>query len=135
MNEWNLRALEILINMLPPDRRPRLLRPYTDPQFSGHNIVCDRILVTPCCRPHPVDGPAQLGARGQWNLHWHAAGGGLAESVCVHLHELLPSALPERKAAVDDCAQTHLPPDSEPRQVHQAHQPDASRLRLSLCVG
>lgn len=104
MNEWNLRALEILINMLPPDRRPRLLHPYTDPQFSGHNIVCDRILVTPYCRPHSVDGPAELGACGQRNVHWYAARGRLAESVRVHLHELLPSALPKRKATVDDCA-------------------------------
>ena len=31
--------------MFPADRRPTLLYPYSDNQFNGHNVVCDRLIV------------------------------------------------------------------------------------------
>ena len=44
-DEWNRHALQIMLNMFPADRRPTLLHPYTDNQFNGHNVVCDRLIV------------------------------------------------------------------------------------------
>ena len=42
---WNRQILDIMLAMFPTDRRPVLLSPYTDPQFNGHNLLCDRIIV------------------------------------------------------------------------------------------
>ena len=44
-DEWNRHALEIMLKMFPAERRPTLLHPYTDNQFNGHNVVCDRLIV------------------------------------------------------------------------------------------
>ena len=45
-NDWNQHALQILLNMFPEDRRPTVLKPYSDSQFNGRNQLCDRIIVT-----------------------------------------------------------------------------------------
>lgn len=42
---WNRQVLDIMLAMFPSDHRPVLLSPYTDPQFNGHNLLCDRIMV------------------------------------------------------------------------------------------
>lgn len=45
-DDWNGRVLEYLLNMFPERYRPSVLHQYSDPRFNGHNVVCDRVIVS-----------------------------------------------------------------------------------------
>lgn len=65
---WNREILDIMLTMFPADRRPVLLSPYTDPQFNGHNLLCDRIIVHFFVQ-FDVDICTYLGTDWKWFVH------------------------------------------------------------------
>lgn len=68
-DEWNHHTLNIMLSMFPKDRRPVVLTPYTDQQFSGHNLLCDRIIVWIFSLFY-VDFRAYLGTHRKRFIYW-----------------------------------------------------------------